>query len=380
MVRGQYLSNKKLRQVDHYGRISYLVETFGVPQPEITERLEAIWGIGGSLTDRLHTGAKYLWELTHDPKSITGDNLGAIIRNRGEWERTKCKKVNSSINQLYGERRKEINEEHPRLNVTDTQLLREDVIPKSELLTVKDVLEILERWPKVVYGENDWLRGTRIPIRIEENISTLLGIYWGAGSVYHKNSMLYGIMLSGSHGDFKFYENVVSPLINQIHCIPAPIVRRQSKGEVKGRNYVFLKTEIKICSEAITTWLVNDLGFPITSGKIYVSLPQGIDDWKDMERYAFFKGIVGTMGSLRKKMEMILSEKDKTFIDNLKEFSEILEFTPRLRSNEQFDSFGSGGVCTTYQLAYSRKEVDKMAEMGFANPKHQRLYKRSILN
>lgn len=122
---------------------------------------------------------------------------------------------------------------------------------------------------------------------------------------------------------------------------------------------------MRVGSKGIATWLVYDIGFPKTRDKTNVNLPK--IDFNYETKSEFLNGIIGSMGDLSITNEILLFDKDETFIQNIKELSEGLGYTPnllRIHDNSVFKQNSD-----RYRLSYSTNEVKRM---NLINPKHQR--------
>ena len=350
MVRGQLISPKELLKCTPYQRTEMLADKVGITE----EELRLIWAL--PLEERVISAAVLLYEKTGRSESITSRNVPAIIY--GDWKgQYHTLKGGHLIAELMKPKKDGIDSNiSKRHRITYIQLLRDSVIGSKY---IEEMTDASKEWDKFRLSKSDWQRSVMIPDQITPDSALLAGVEWGDGSV---SDYPYAFRLCGNADDFAFYSEEVSPLLKKVHDLEVPIEAIKSQTVANGKSFSSMHPWLQIGSMGITTWLVDDLGFPNTPNKTNVNLPRVNLNYENKAEFLY--GIVGSMGILSNDNRIKLSDKDETFIKNLKELSQSMEYTP-------FQDYSSQtlGTSTNYAIIFPAREVKKMK---LINPKHQR--------
>ncbi len=211
-------------------------------------------------------------------------------------------------------------------------------------------------WKNFTPGITDWSRSLTIPFTIDERVALLLGIYWGDAHLrrYKDSPRVDKVILAGNENNFDLYTEVINPLIIDIHGLNVPV----DCDEVENSE----RPIMNIGSKAIATWLRDDLGF--SSPKIQVQPPGPYKQWQDNIAYAYFSGLIATMGTIVKRKrishDLTINDSDETFVRCIEELAWHLGYTPHLT-----------GSNLRWRVSFSQNEIKQMLKEGaIINPHH----------
>jgi len=344
-------------------RDQQLAEIFNITERDLREiRSE------DRLIDRVMIGAELLLQrlLEYDvdptviPAQFTIRNL-ALLVDDGSYNRSPP--VRGVVNAIKRRYPGISHAGRPGLNPTRTQFLREELgIYQGNLY------EAGTKWEGFSVSEDDWLKDIRIPSKIGLEEAILLGILFSQGNLSPRNDqdrVNNRIELWGRNWDFEFYENVLAPLLGQIHnIIPAEPsdARRLIMTEGSDDGYTFNLPYYSISSLALVTWLQEDIGMSTSKEDrripSYIKTPE--------QKLGFLKGVIAGLGrvyvdSTRAKLE--IDSHSPVFIQDLLRLSESLGYNPHVRIKNNLSNH--------YGMGYARPDVRDMFAGGlFINPHH----------
>jgi hypothetical protein len=350
MVRGQKISRTKLSTATPEERDALLKGAYGFTNEEL-DRIRHIQDI----EERIKTAAKALFEKSNKPIAITSHNIAAVASEK--WNSTTVRKYGTIISNMYKDRKKEAKTKG--LNLPCTHFLREDIGAYTGNLE-----EAANVWKNFRIGPSDTLRSIKIPTNLyERDVSQLLGLYWADGymrKTYGTGSFSFNMTFPDE--DKPLYEHIVIPLIERIHNLSVPIETEEHSNEnFSGKIREYLRYRVRIGSEAITSWLIKDLGYPIKRENI--PLPA-----VDYDKKGFFEGIVAGMGRRYTHDywdRMVIYDNDKSFIENIYNLSRDLGYTPTEPKGREYHL--KGKKCTSWRILF---HADDVRQMNFINPRH----------
>ena len=365
MVRGTKISHKFLYKEltgNPEAKDYLLCETYGLTLEEL------VWIRKGNNFERIVKSARVL-KSHHLDDQINSIILPALAF--GDWENPGryIGKVKWVMINMYGDESKKRSEEF-NSKIPCIQILREEIGSYHG-----NLYEARKLWKNFVAGDQDWTRAITLPLTIDKAAAELLGIYWGDGFLKYQygSKACTAFCISGNKRDLDLYNLRIIPLIKKVHNLGVAIkwLAPHNHRAIIGQHSFtpdpdYKQPYIQIGSQAIATWLKDDLNF--SPNKENVKLP----DYKNWPREivaALFKGILATMGSIDTSHNVTLHETDEVFIKEILLLSNFLGYKPRFVEQKHTQT-----ELLSRHLDFPLADVNRMrAERLFTNPNHQRI-------
>ncbi len=240
-----------------------------------------------------------------------------------------------ALRERYEQRQKVIEAEY-NLHPPMTALLREDVTRKMPFLE-----ERAAGWKNFQPSDDDWIRCITLPLEITPDVAEMLGLYRSAFTMDSRRRH-YVMDKQPSPLDAKFYRSYVVPRINRMHNLDLHYEPHDAGKDSS-------KDEIRISSEAIVTWLMDDLEFPDIS--YFFSLPDGA-------RHSFLEGFLAGSGYRDGRVGLVttFTEDDSKYIEQFEKVANGLGLHPKVNANNMTIRFSG----------------DDLRKVALLNPRHQR--------
>jgi hypothetical protein len=355
MVRGQIFSKKHLLELDGKDRErdEYIEQRLNAKHSELIYVRSCGAGING-----VHAAAEFIYSKTHDPSHLTQYNIAAVFSSDWKNPESKSSIVSKYIIGKY--KRRAGRYASIGLYPPYIELFRCDV-------TGKDVPFVKERkkWKKFVPSRDDWLRSVRLPMKMNEEETELIGIYWPHANLSIVDDSYYLKMSGSRESDIIFYREEVEKRIKEVHNlkVETEVIK---EGERISRN-LSKYPQIEIDSQAVVTWMRDDMMFPENNHVLYFPNLES-----RRQRYGFFTGIVACMGQLSEKGLFIstwetIPRYNVRFLRLIENLAKDIGFTPRHIAFDRI--YARGRVEKHHTLYFSPNEVKRMK---FINPLHQK--------
>jgi hypothetical protein len=191
--------------------------------------------------------------------------------------------------------------------------------------------EASEVWGgKIVPSNADWLRSIMIPQEIDYATSQFIGMVWGDGE-YSRVNRDDGMRMAGRGCDREFYENVVSEAAKMLFNLDSPVKTLEHKQlfRLRGKEYDLERHLVYLNSKAVSTWIVECLGFP-KHGEEF-RLPK-----VDYDKQAFLEGLFASTGIVERHSGRICNivgyeivGTDRNFVDAVEGLLKELGYSPK---------------------------------------------------
>jgi hypothetical protein len=281
MVEGQMISQTELESADSKKRDEMFQKAYKITDEEL-EQVRSM----ETRYERMVSAAQLLFFRSGDPKQLTSYNIAAIAATASEWKGTKTMEDYSCVLSSKLKREKTAREAASGLKMSNIHVLR-DMIGAYD----GNLPEASEVWGgKIVPSNADWLRSITIPQEIDYATSQFIGMLWGDGEYSRVNSE-DGMRMGGRGCDKELYENVVSEAAKMLFNLDSPVKTTEIKQSVslRGVKYDQVRHVVYLNSKAVSTWIVECIGFPKHDEKF--SLPK-----VDYDKQAFLEGLFASTG------------------------------------------------------------------------------------
>jgi hypothetical protein len=332
MVEGQMVSQTELESADAKTRDELFQKAYKITDEELEQVRSA-----PTRYERMVSAAQLLFFRSGDPKQLTSYNVAAIAAPGKEWKGTKTMVDYSCVlsNELKHE--KTTREAASGLKMSSVQVLR-DMIGAYD----GNLEEAAQVWGgKITPSNADWLRSITIPQEIDYATSQFIGMLWGDGEYSRVNSE-DGMRMSGRGCDKELYDNVVSEAAKMLFNLDSPVKTIETKQSVSlsGVKYDQTRHSVYLNSKAVSTWIVECLGFP-KHGEEF-SLPK-----VEHDKQAFLEGLFASrgmvhrlhgQGSGRGICDMIsyeIASHDDRFMDAVEGLLKELGYSPKRYKNKK---------------------------------------------
>jgi hypothetical protein len=246
---------------------------------------------------------KQIYAETKNPVDINYANIEKLLGKRI------CSRL---LHRAYDPQRNEILNECS-IKVPLIACLRADIL--DEPIEEHPLVKASASYSNCKPGMTDWQRFVTIPSEIGVKEAELLGLIL-ADRVPIKPFRIstdgyvfspYAIRLEGRYKHKELYEEVISPRIEDVFNLPAPVIYG------KGSYSSYLHPIISLTSKAVRTWLDNELEFPNLS-KIIEHLPES------RQRLGFLEGyLAGKAVTISGNRGLELSESDEYVTSSIAE-------------------------------------------------------------
>jgi len=350
------VSQTKLESADSKKRDEMFQKAYKITDEELEQVRSA-----PTRYERMVSAAQLLFFRSGDPKQITGYNVAAIAAPASEWKGRHTMVDYSCVlsNELKHE--KTAKEATSGLKMSSIQVLR-DMIGAYD----GNLPEASEVWGgKIVPSNADWLRSITIPQEIDYATSQFIGMLWGDGEYSRVNSE-DGMRMAGRGCDKEFYENVVSEAAKLLFNLDSPVRTDEHKQPLRGIEYDYDRHVVYLNSKAVSTWIVECLGFPKHGDEF--SLPK-----VEHDKQAFLEGLFASRGMVHRQrgpgpgrgicdtLNYEIASKDDSFMDAVEGLLKELGYSPTRYKNKK------DGV---NHLHIGRK--DDKERIQLINPRHRK--------
>jgi hypothetical protein len=354
MVEGQMVSQKELMSANPKKRDD-LLKVYKMTD----EELEQVRSMPAKY-ERMVSAAQLLFDKSGDPKQITTYNIIAIAVPASEWKGEHTLIDYSCVLSNELRREKAEMEAASGLKMSSIQVLR-------KLIDAYDgnLPEAAEAWGgKIVPSNADWLRSITIPQEIDYATSQFIGMVWGDGE-YSRVKRDDGMRMAGRGCDKELYENVVSEAAKMLFNLDSPVKTLETKQSVslRGEKYDQKRHLVYLNSKAVSTWIVECLGFPKHGEKF--SLPK-----VDYDKQAFLEGLFASTGIVERHSGRIrdivgyeIVGTDRDFVDAVEGLLKELGYSPRRNVDPK-------GV--THIHLHRKADMERIELM---NPRHRKIVK-----
>jgi|GEM_PF-2450413 len=314
------------------------------------------------LADVLAAG-KEIFAKTKRLEDITYDNLITSQQARGNIDKVIRDHYKGDIKVLV---------EKYKLKVPPLVLLRADV--GEENVEEHPLLRARSRYLGFRPSAEDWRREITLPLDIGRKEAQILGVIFGDGSFASKTNV---VILNGNSNDIEFYTSYISPTLESIFGIPAPVTLKNYKTKlpVVTKESSVIMPRMGQCSKAMKTWLFYDMGFP-DIGEISKKLPE-----KEQKR-AFVEGYLASKGQAQYNRALNLESFQLRNVDK-EELEKIISFIRELgmkvkgpyelhMNHEKVQNFNLSS--DVYYGAYIAGH--SLDGLQILNPRHQRVLTR----
>jgi len=299
MVKGNLLTEGALRATagDVTERDALLKERFGIARGE----LRVIRRIP-DLELRLIPGAELLLNKAHkvtngmESSQITTYTLAAIVCD--EWD--KPDRQRRIISELLKDRYSRRNPD-TKFHLSYSHFLREEIGAYTG-----NLLEAEKRYPNFRASDDDFLRSTKLPLDISLDQAYLLGVLWSCGHIT-SNKERYTLVLEGHEKPviendskhFSYLDTLPPRIFRQFNFRTStkPIRVKPQTVSIKGRSFSVdenFYARISVGSNAICTWLMDDVGLYTPDGKPNLLLDKeletrlGVNILPDVDHMLYF--------------------------------------------------------------------------------------------
>ena len=285
-----------------------LLAEFGKDGKGLTQaKLDDIRNYQGRLYGRLLYAAQVLFDSLlelREPhayivEQFNHGTLAALVHRAWRSQRLYRREVEEELDRVQ---RRELAEKKLRYefeNLSHIQLFREKVSVRGVPLYRGNLHDARGIWQGFQPSARDFERNVRLPTEIGFYEALLLGVFWMYGNIYQSGS-LTRLNVRGGRDDANFFTYVAGPLVKIVHNYTAS--SHTKKVSVRGGKYRYEYPFIGIDSSAICTWLVDDLGFTISSTKDrsrrMIPIPFG-HLLVGEGRFGFFAGMLAAAGNVK---------------------------------------------------------------------------------
>ena len=272
MVKGNLLTEGALRATagDLVERDALLKERFGIAQGE----LKVIRKIP-DLELRLIPGAELLLNKAHnvargaESSQITSYTLAAIVCDEWATPDRQRRIVSTLLKRRYSGAAPDT-----RFHLSYPHFLREEIgAYAGNLLDAESI------YPNFHPSDDDFLRSTKLPLSTSLDVAYLLGVFWSRGHITSNKERLT-LVLEG-HEDpiiendskhFPYFDTLPPRLFRQFnfHTSAKPIRVKPQDVSIHGRKFTVDESfyaRINVGSNAICSWLMEDIGLYTSDGK-----------------------------------------------------------------------------------------------------------------
>jgi hypothetical protein len=298
-------------------------------------------------------------------EQISTINIAAVIDPDWEKPQTAIKNSNHELHARYsGEKvssRKQFGIDFPLIHFLRKESF-ERVVGKSFIANAI----LTKRYWDVRASNQDFKRGSIIPYPVDEMGLFIMGVYYTISSTNGKNQFIL-------HSDKKrkdFIEKIMVPSVMRYFNAVIPIrnSERFYENRPSGKSYTSKILDIRVTSKMHRDFVERYFRFRRDLGGLadHYLLPSLLDKRnyynlrlaeREDERHSFFLfGALNARGSIQYENDtaiMIMIDKNESYLDIIQEVAENVGYRPSLKRRGKSD---------TYQLRFSRKEVDRMRE------------------
>ncbi|MBI4143447.1 hypothetical protein HY487_01030 [Candidatus Woesearchaeota archaeon] len=360
---------------DEASRDELLVETFSRDGKGLTlDRLLSIRRVRGSLYGKLTAAANSFYGSLLEAGDIptqdiayqfTASNLAALVNENWNDVKGKMEKVSKAIAKKTKARLKKAKAAYNFASLSPLQLFRENVRWENSWLYRGNLYEARDSWKKFQPSEDDFLRNIKIPTSLGFYEAFLLGVTWAYGAI-HLSKSQNALLILGDRRDLKFYEYVVVPLIRDTYNLVTSSYKRIVKTQRGQDEYEYAAVEIN--SQAICTWLANDLGFAVVGQKKdrNIKIPFGHLTAGET-RYGFFAGALASMGEVSRMGRLRIGSVNKNLVEDVASLAEGIGYRPS-------EVTSKGGKWFIYfprrdLMRMCNVDPDEIANMGSFTPR-----------
>jgi len=223
----------------------------------------------------------------------------------------------------------------------------------------------------IPFSRNDIKRKIKIPKRLEEDLSELIGIIMGDGNIYMKNNR-YELQITGDmNEDSGYHKEHINSLIKKAFNLKPKIIEKGN----------FRRLVLK--SKAIVSFLVNTL--KLCNGKKNLKIPDYIFNSNHKIKRKFLRGLADTDFTIKFKTRygnknyypiVIGNFNSEEFSRELKLLLESIGFHSHIEKRRKYDKIRNK-IYLSYAINIVGKKNFKkwMESIGFSNKKHLIRYK-----
>jgi len=343
------VKNVDLRNADSLQRDRLLLDAYSKGSRGLTpETLSRIRDLDGGLYDRVLEGSYIFFEALLElgiprdsiASQFTSNNLAALVYREWENAKSSSNSVSTAISRHHGD------ESERKLGIFGfrdlgaMQIFREQIrvgtLDGEVRLYNGNLYEARARWRNFQPSNEDFMKNYCIPTQIGFYEAFLLGVFWADGHISQTRKSKF-LSISGNRKDLDFnvdfYGDVVIPLLRGIHNFveisDSRYIRNKNKKAGDGKSTY---PSVDIYSAAISSWLIDDLGFPppVTKRENTESINLPFDVLlRDEAKYGFFSGLIAAMGTIHAKNGYLrFEDKNKPFVDGISRLASEIGYSP----------------------------------------------------
>lgn len=347
---------KKLIESDDFQRQKLLEEKLGITQEEMYD-VEGDYLAGACL---IFSKTKDMgFKKNQSLAEITTHTLSALVESDWDKPQNAIRKTSRAMKKEYVNLNRSISEKTGQ-EFTNIHFLREDAfkeVEKKEFLANS----VNHNGWDVLFSKKDILRGIKIPYKVDELFSFLLGVYFSIGSPGYENQFYLNV----KKNRVDFLDDIISKTILTLFNIKGGVNSREvkKKSGYNDKEYSFNNYEYSITSYAHQNFIKNHFKFwkskrPLNYSRRKYQIPEIIlaDEtskisMEDKMKY-FFIGIINSRGNIQKENKsniMIMIDKNKSYLEEIQKISQINGYYPTIRPKNN-----------TFILRYSKKILNRL--------------------
>ncbi|WP_254544131.1 hypothetical protein [Halomarina pelagica] len=351
MVRQAKISKQALMDADAGERDDLLIEQFGLSQADLSRFRSQRVG------NAVYTAAK--WLVDHDfPRQITTQNLAAMVYEK--WDRPEQRKsyVSDALRRRYNNDQRQA-EIYYDLSPPYIHFLRDEVgAYDGNLLTVRN------RYSSFTPSNSDYLRSIRLPPIIDFEAARLLGVYAVDGKFQTQGNGQQVLLIEGGRDDEAWYE-CLREKIADVHNLSVNRFAHHDIFRKPNKEYEYARPRIKLQSQALTTWLRDDVGLALRAGHRQLPSPPGFAETPAQQRGLLADALAG-MGRIDRGRRYETRRTERTLLTELHSLAHTLGFDPNLVEGTTQDG------TPVQKLVFNKADIRTLLDQGLLwNPRHR---------
>ena len=289
-------------------------------------RLDAIRHFEGSPNRRIEFTACVLSDVLNEmglspeeaSQHFNTHNLTALVDEKWDDPKTQIAALSHVIDKRHKMTLERRLAEYGFKELTAIQIFRETIPYRGKSMCGGNLYRARSYWRKFQPSENDFLSNLRLPLSIGLNEGLLLGMCFTDG---HLDRSTKTTTMKGRQMDVKYgghpgiYRAVVPNLMRSVH----------NYNNYSGNTPVF-----QIESQALTTWLGDDIGLPYDEAdgsRAQMRVPFNQLDNRDAKR-AFFSALTSRFGRIYKDGYHSFEHQDQLFVRDVSKLCEMIGYAP----------------------------------------------------